>query len=186
MRDQRIQINYFLQKDSVSEASKIDTNRASDLQHKPFLNQVHFGSSAAADSLSVVSCLSQRPSVAASSLMLHDYNGKKSKIIQTCRQIDEGSIGVIKVPIMQNLLNCLDVNLSQADMSECLHHLGLTFEGMQFVRYEPMIRLLQYDNHNECWTLKTSATLSVIEEGKKSNTDLSKRLMLRKSPDKKH
>jgi len=86
--------------------------------------------------------------------MLHDFNGKKQKIIQTCRQVDEGHTGVIKVGILQNLLSCLDVILGKGDMINCFQRLGVTFEGEKFIRYEPMMRLLHYDNHGECWAIK--------------------------------
>ena len=122
----------------------------------------------------MISGVSSRPSIAPS-MLLHDFNGKKAKIIQTCKQIDEGNTGVIKVPILQNLLNCLDVAISPADMSACLNRLGLTFEGVQFVKYEPMIRSLQYDNHGECWTFKNSVLANLAGNGAST---------LRASPDK--
>jgi len=59
--------------------------------------------------------------------MEHDFNGKKAKIIQTLRQIDDMKTGVIKTNIFQNLLNCLDVEVDKAELAESLRSLGLTY-----------------------------------------------------------
>ena len=93
---------------------------------------------AISDRVSIISGGS-RPSVAPS-MMLNDYSGKKSKIIQTCRQIDEGRTGVVKVSIFLNLLNCLEVELSLQEFQDCFQQLGVTYEGIQFIKYEPMLR----------------------------------------------
>jgi len=47
----------------------------------------------------------------APSLLLHDFNGKKSKIIQTLKQIDDVRSGVVKTLVFTNLLACLDVEI---------------------------------------------------------------------------
>ena len=55
---------------------------------------------------------------AASSVFKNDYNGKKAKILHTLKQIDDSRMGVIKSAVFQNLLNCMDVELSNADMNQ--------------------------------------------------------------------
>ena len=55
-------------------------------------------------------------SQAASSVFRNDYNGKKSKIHNTLKQIDDSRMGVVKSAVFQNLLNCMDVELTNSDM----------------------------------------------------------------------
>ena len=45
--------------------------------------------------------------------------------------------------------------------------LGLTYQGVQYVRYEQMVRLMHYDNHSERWIIKKASdadVMSVITE----------------------
>ena len=58
----------------------------------------HMTGLASADRISIMSGASYRPSMAPS-MMMHDYNGKKQKIIQTCRQIDDMKSGVVKAVV---------------------------------------------------------------------------------------
>ena len=105
---------------------------------------------------------------AAPSLLLHDYNGKKSKIIQTLKQIDDIKSGVVKTVVFENLLRCLEVDLDSADLAEYQQRHGLTYQGVPYIKYEAVLRLMQYDNHSERWTFKKASddldTLSVIAE----------------------
>ena len=78
----------------------------------PLVNNFPQHGLASCDRISMLSGCSNRPSVAPS-MVLHDYNGKKAKIIQTCRQIDDMRGGVVKTVVFQNLLNCLDVVLDR-------------------------------------------------------------------------
>lgn len=48
-----------------------------------------------------------------------DFNGKRAKIIQTCRQIDDIKSGLVKTVVLANLLNCLDVSIDRAEFLEC-------------------------------------------------------------------
>ena len=57
-------------------------------------------------------------SQAPSSVFRSDYNGKKSKILHTLKQIDDTRMGVVKSPVFQNLINCMDVELTNADMAQ--------------------------------------------------------------------
>ena len=51
----------------------------------------------------------------APSLVINDFNGKKAKIIQTLKQIDEFRSGVVKSAVFQNLVSCLDVEVDEKD-----------------------------------------------------------------------
>lgn len=135
----------------------------------------HMTGLASADRISILSGASYRPSIAPS-MMMHDYNGKKQKIIQTCRQIDDMKSGVVKAVVFSNLLSCLDVEVERADFVECLRLHGIIFEGVRYIKYDPVVRLLYYDNHNESWNLRSTKedidTLSVIQEGKRARVGL--------------
>ena len=50
--------------------------------------------------------------------MLHDFHGKKSKIIQTLKQIDDLKSGMVKFNVIANLLTCLDVEIDQVELDE--------------------------------------------------------------------
>ena len=78
------------------------------------------------DRQSILSLASDKKSVAPS-LILHDFNGKKAKIIQTLKQIDDMKSGVVKSVVFRNLLSCLDVELEEADFAECQKKLGLSY-----------------------------------------------------------
>ena len=80
----------------------------------------------AADKLSMFSGCSNKFSIAPS-LILHDYNGKKNKIIQTLKQVDDMKSGVVKSNVFLNLLSCLDVEIDQADFADMQKKLGLSY-----------------------------------------------------------
>ena len=119
------------------------------------------------DRKSVLSTCSLSRSIAPS-IMLHDFHGKKSKIIQTLKQIDDLKSGMVKFNVIANLLTCLDVEIDQVELDEYQRRVGLTHEGITYIKYENMLRLMQYDNHTERWTIKNNNqdydTLSVIDE----------------------
>lgn len=78
------------------------------------------------DRQSIVSMASSAASQAAAdrksiapSIVMHDFNGKKAKIIQTLKQIDDLKSGVVKTVVFKNLLSCLDVELDEAAFEEC-------------------------------------------------------------------
>ena len=75
----------------------------------------------------MVSGLSQRGSTVAPSLLMHDYCGKKQKILQTLKQIDDIRGGVVKAVVFENMLNCLDVDVDPAELSESIKRLGLSY-----------------------------------------------------------
>mmetsp|Transcript_1651 Transcript_1651/g.2287 ORF Transcript_1651/g.2287 Transcript_1651/m.2287 type:complete len:164 (+) Transcript_1651:104-595(+) len=143
----------------------------------------HLQGLASADRISMMSGSSHRPSLAPS-LMLHDYNGKKHKIIQTCRQIDDMRSGVVKSNVFQNLLDCMEVDVERGEFAECLKLHGVLFEGSRYIKYEAAVRMLSYDNHTESWHLRKQQddleTLSVIHERKRNKTGLN-RMSLRAS-----
>ena len=141
-----------------------------------------------ADRISMMSGASQMRSVAPS-MMNNDFNGKKYKIIQTCREIDDMKSGVIKTNIFHNLLSMLEVEVQHEDLAECQRVHGIVFEGNRYVKYEPVIRLLSYDNHSETWTIRKTRDdmdgLSLAAEGKAGRRGLKSlnRLNMRASYD---
>ena len=104
----------------------------------------------------------------ASSMLVNDFNGKKSKIITTLRQIDELRSGVVKQSVFENILTCMDVELEQDDLDECRRKLGLTYQGASYIKYDVAVRMLFFDNHSEKWAIRRTNddgdTLSVIAE----------------------
>ena len=70
--------------------------------------------------------------------------------------------------MFSNLLSCLDVEIDSADMAEIQKKLGLVYQGLPYIKYEIVLRQMQYDNHTERWTVKKhnddGDTLSVIAE----------------------
>ena len=133
-----------------------------------------------------MSGMSARHSVAPS-LIIHDFNGKKAKIIQTCRQIDDQKSGCVKTIVFQNLLNCLDVQLDRNEWNECQMKHGITVDNVQFIKYDPVMRLLYYDNHNEVWAIRKTVvrddveTTSVVQERKRNRLIQNNRSGLRQS-----
>lgn len=79
--------------------------------------------------------------------------------------------GVVKTAVFKNLLACLDVELDEADFAECLKRLGLSYQGQSYIKYEVVLRQMQYDNHTEKWVVRMrnddGDTLSVIAENTK-------------------
>ena len=121
------------------------------------------------DQKSTLSATSVKARSVAPSIMLHDFNGKKSKIIQTLKQVDDLRSGMVKLVVFQNLLSCLDVEVDEKEMEDCAKRCGLTYEGLTYIRYENVLRQMHYDNHTEKWSmtppgLDLAGTLSVIEE----------------------
>ena len=41
----------------------------------------------------------------------NDFSGKKLKMLQTLRNVDELRSGIVKLQVFQNLLECLDVEV---------------------------------------------------------------------------
>ena len=119
------------------------------------------------DRQSMLSGCSVNRSVAPS-LILHDFNGKKAKIIQTLKQSDDIRSGVVKTSVFQNLLSCLDVEIDASDLAEIQKKLGIVYQGVPYIKYEIVLRQMQYDNHSEKWVVRKSnddgETLSVINE----------------------
>lgn len=101
-------------------------------------------------------------------MLVNDFNGKKSKIITTLRQIDELRSGVVKQSVFENILTCMDVELEQDDLDECRRKLGLTYQGASYIKYDVAVRMLFFDNHSEKWAIRRTNddgdTLSVIAE----------------------
>ena len=119
--------------------------------------------------------------------MAHDFNGKKAKIIQTLRQIDELKTGVVKTVVFQNLLNCLDLEVDRDDLLDCAKKHGLKYQGANYVRYEEVLRLMHYDNHSEKWQFNKSkldldgaSSISLNSHGREAGL---KRVALRQSFD---
>ena len=101
-------------------------------------------------------------------MLSNDFNGKKSKIIQTLRQLDEAKSGLVKQSIFENIIGCLDVKLDQEDLDECQKKQGLCYQGQPYIKYEVVVRLMHFDNHAEKWTIRRTNdegdTLTVISE----------------------
>ena len=118
----------------------------------------------AGDTMSIASGMAS----IAPSLVINDFNGKKARIIQTLKQVDDLKSGVVKTVIFKNLLECLDVEVDATDLAECQKKLGLMYQGVPYIRYEIVMRQMHYDNHSEKWTIRTKNddgdTLSVIAE----------------------
>lgn len=104
----------------------------------------------------------------APSLIVHDYNGKKAKIFRTLSQIDEFKSGVVKATVFKNLLSCLDLEIDEDEFAEIESKFGLKYQGKQYIRYEMVLRQMNYDNHSEKWTIENRNddrdTLSFIGE----------------------
>jgi len=71
---------------------------------------------------------------------VHDFNGKKAKIIQTLKQIDDLKSGVVKTIVFKNLLACLDVEIDDTEFAEFQTKLGLIYQGQQYIKYEVVLR----------------------------------------------
>ena len=68
-------------------------------------------------------------------MCLNDFNGKKSKIVQTLNGIDEIKSGLCKSEVFYNLLNCLDVELKEHDKDEISKKYTLTRAGINYIKY---------------------------------------------------
>lgn len=58
---------------------------------------------------------------------MNDFNGKKYRMLQTLKQVDDIKSGVVKAVVFQNMLSCLDVDLDPVELAECFKKLGLTY-----------------------------------------------------------
>ncbi len=65
--------------------------------------------------------------------------------------------GVVKSTVFLNLLSCMDVEIDQAEYAEVSKKLGLSYQGVTYVKYESILRLMHYDNHSERWNIKKTA-----------------------------
>ena len=76
--------------------------------------------------------------------------------------------GVVKSTVFLNLLSCMDVEIDQNEYADAIKKLGLQYQGVTYVKYEIILRQMQYDNHSEKWIIKNTNqdgdTLSVIAE----------------------
>ena len=45
-----------------------------------------------------------------------DFNGKKAKILTTLKGLDEMKSGICKTDVFLNLLDCMDVQISEEDL----------------------------------------------------------------------
>ena len=82
-----------------------------------------------------------------------DFNGKKAKILTTLRGIDEMKSGICKTDVFLNLLDCLDCNISAEDMTTIQRKYSLSNNGVNYLKYQNVLKALRFDNHTECWTL---------------------------------
>ena len=64
---------------------------------------------------------------------------------------------------------------------------GITVDNVQFIKYDPVMRLLYYDNHNEVWAIRKTVvrddveTTSVVQERKRNRLIQNNRSGLRQS-----
>ena len=123
----------------------------------------------------------------APSMLANDFNGKKSKIIQTLRQVDETKSGLVKQSILENIIGCLDVQLDQDDLDECQKKQGFYYQGQPYIKYEAVVRLMHFDNHAEKWAIRRTNdegdTLTVISERQGRGARNLKQVALRQSFD---
>lgn len=40
---------------------------------------------------------------------------------------------------------------------------GITVDNVQFIKYDPVMRLLYYDNHNEVWAIRKTVVRDDVE-----------------------
>ena len=90
---------------------------------------------------------------AGQSMCLGDFNGKKNKIIVTLRGIDELRSGLCKSDVFYNLLNCLEVEIADEDRFTIRRKYELANQGINYIKYQDVLKVLRYDNHNEKWTI---------------------------------
>ena len=86
-------------------------------------------------------------------MCLGDFNGKKNKIIVTLRGIDELRSGLCKSDVFYNLLNCLEVEIADEDRFTIRRKYELANQGINYIKYQDVLKVLRYDNHNEKWTI---------------------------------
>ena len=92
-------------------------------------------------------------STAGQSMCLGDFNGKKNKIIVTLRGIDECRSGLCKSDVFYNLLNCLEVEVADEDRFMIRRKYEIANQGINYIKYQDVLKVLRYDNHNERWTI---------------------------------
>jgi len=73
-------------------------------------------------------------------MMLHDFNGKKAKILHTLKQIDDIRSGYVKLVVFQNLLSCLEVEVEPELLDGLYKKVGMTYEGLPYIKYEAVLR----------------------------------------------
>lgn len=101
-------------------------------------------------------------STAGQSMCLGDFNGKKNKIIVTLRGIDELRSGLCKSDVFYNLLNCLDVEVADEDRFTIRRKFEVAHQGVNFIKYQDVLKALRYDNHSEKWTIACAADDQMI------------------------
>ena len=68
--------------------------------------------------------------------------------------------GVVKSELFENLLNCLSLQLEASVIEQCQRKFGVQFHGEPYVRYEAIIRLLQYNREAESWQIDLDDDIS--------------------------
>ena len=87
------------------------------------------------------------------SMAIGDFNGKKAKILQTLKGIDEMKSGICKTEVFLNLLDCLDVEISDEDLATICRKHSLASNGVNYLKYHSVLKALRFDNHTETWIL---------------------------------
>ena len=64
-----------------------------------------------------------------------DFNGKKAKMLTTLKGIDEMKRGICKTDVFLNLLDCMDVQISEEDLQIIQRKYSLANNGINYLKY---------------------------------------------------
>lgn len=78
----------------------------------------------------------------------HAEQGRKQKVLESLKAVDEQSTGLVKANVFFNLLACMDIGLAEQDERE----IKAKHSKFGQVRYEQAIKRLTFDAIREEWT----------------------------------
>ena len=96
--------------------------------------------------------------MAGSSVVMHDFDGKKAKILATLRSIDDVKSGMVRFEVLSDLIGCLEMNITKDDFKNLRRQYGMNYQGVDFIKYDPVLKQLKFDNHSEKWYLQKGLT----------------------------
>lgn len=79
-------------------------------------------------------------SVAGHSVQLHDFDGKKSKILSTLRTIDNVKSGMVRFDVLSDLIGCLEMDIRREDVRDLKRQYGMSYQGVDFIKYDPVLK----------------------------------------------